>query len=47
MEHEATNRKLRKLWREEQLDVQLAFDVGTSEFVISSPGSYTTNPPLK
>jgi hypothetical protein len=26
LEHHATNRRLRRLWREEQLDVQLAFD---------------------
>ena len=26
LEHHATNRRLRRLWREERLDVQLAFD---------------------
>jgi len=26
LEHHATNRRLRRLWRDERLDVQLAFD---------------------
>ena len=26
MEHHATNRGLRRLWREEALDIQLAYD---------------------